>query len=159
MSGNVVGRPMEILLVEDNLDDARTTIEALQQGGVKCRVSLVRDGEEALTFLHRSGIFARAPRPDLILLDMELPKKGGREVLGAIRADQTLQAIPVVVLTVSLVHKAILQGDGLHIDGFLPKPVSLDRFIQVVRSLRQSWFAGVILPPEKQRDDSSAAGP
>lgn len=149
MSGNVVGRPMEILLVEDNLEDARTTIEALNQGQVKCRVSLVRDGEEALAFLQRSGIFAQAPRPDLILLDMELPKKGGREVLGAVRADEQLRAIPVVVLTVSLVHKTILKGDGLSIDGFLPKPVSLDQFIQVVRSLRQSWFAEVILPPDE----------
>lgn len=139
---------MEILLVEDNLDDARTTMEALHRGQVKCRVSLVRDGDEALTFLQQTGIFARAPRPDLILLDMELPKKDGREVLAAVRSDEQLQAIPVVVLTVSLVHKAILKGDGLRIDGFLPKPVSLDQFIQVVRSLRQSWFAGVILPPE-----------
>ncbi len=155
MSGNVVGRPMEILLVEDNLDDARTTIEALHHGQVKCRVSLVRDGEEALTFLHQTGIFARAPRPDLILLDMELPKKDGREVLAAIRSDDRLRAIPVVVLTVSLVHKAILKGDGLRIDGFLPKPVSLEKFLQVVRSLRQSWLAEVILPPDDETPDEA----
>jgi chemotaxis family two-component system response regulator Rcp1 len=147
MSGNLVGRPMEILLVEDNLEDARTTMEALHHGNVKCRVSLVCDGEEALTFLHHDGVFARAPRPDLILLDMELPKKGGREVLTEVRGDEQLQSIPVVVLTGSLVHKTVLQGDGLHIDGFLAKPVSLEEFIRVVRSLRQSWMAEVILPP------------
>jgi chemotaxis family two-component system response regulator Rcp1 len=147
MSGNLVGRPMEILLVEDNLEDARTTMEALHHGNVKCRVSLVCDGEEALTFLHHDGVFARAPRPDLILLDMELPKKGGREVLTEVRGDEQLKSIPVVVLTGSLVHKTVLQGDGLHIDGFLAKPVSLEEFIRVVRSLRQSWMAEVILPP------------
>ncbi len=147
MSGNIVGRPMEILLVEDNLEDARTTMEALHHGNVKCRVSLVCDGEEALTFLHHTGVFARAPRPDLILLDMELPKKGGREVLTEVRGDEQLRSIPVVVLTGSLVHKTVLQGDGLHIDGFLAKPVSLEEFIRVVRSLRQSWMAEVILPP------------
>jgi len=146
MSGNTVGRPMEILLVEDNLEDARTTMDALQFGNVKCRVSLVCDGEEALKFLHQEGVFTRAPRPDLILLDMELPKKNGREVLTEVRGDEQLKAIPVLVLTVSLVHKTVLKGDGLHIDGFLAKPVSLEEFIRAVHSLRQSWMAEVILP-------------
>ena len=137
---------MEILLVEDNLEDARLTIEALGKGHVKCRVTLVRDGEEAMTFLRREGVFRGAPRPDLILLDMELPKKNGREVLTEVRADDQLSPIPVVVLTVSLVHKTILKGDNLHIDGFLGKPVSLDDFIRVVRSLRQTWLAEMVLP-------------
>jgi CheY-like chemotaxis protein len=146
MNRNVVGRPMEILLVEDNLEDARETIEALKQGRVNCRTTLVRDGEEALAFLRHEGIFARAPLPDLILLDMELPKKDGRQVLREVRDDERLGPIPVVVLTVSRVHQTILKADRLHIDGFLAKPVGLDEFMRVVRSLRQSWLAEAILP-------------
>lgn len=147
MSRETVGRPMEILLVEDNLEDAGMTIQALKQGDFKCRVSLVKDGEEAMSFLNRTGIYARAPRPDLILLDMQLPKKDGREVLTEVRADHELKSVPVVVLTASLVHKAILEGERLHVDGFMTKPVSWDQFISVVKSLRRSWLAEVILPP------------
>lgn len=146
MSRETVGRPMEILLVEDNLEDAGMTIQALKQGDFKCRVSLVKDGEEAMSFLNRTGIYARAPRPDLILLDMQLPKKDGREVLTEVRADDELKSVPVVVLTASLVHKAILEGERLHVDGFMTKPVSWDQFISVVKSLRRSWLAEVILP-------------
>ena len=112
MNRMTVGRPTEILLVEDNLDDARMTIEALHSENVQCRVTLVRDGEEAMTFLRREGVFAQAPRPDVILLDMELPKKDGREVLADIRGDSRLQAIPVLVLTASAVHRAVLQGQN-----------------------------------------------
>ena len=93
MSHDTVGRPMEILLVEDSLEDARLTIQALKEGDVQCRVTLVRDGEEALRFLRRDAIFARAPRPDLILLDMQLPKLDGREVLSEVRADDGLNNI------------------------------------------------------------------
>ena len=95
----IVGRPMEILLVEDDLEDAGLTIETLRGGQVPCRVSLVRDGEEALAFLRREAHFARTPRPDLILLDLQLPKKDGRSVLAEVRADPALRRIPVVVLT------------------------------------------------------------
>lgn len=147
MSRDTVGRPMEILLVEDNLEDAGMTIQALKRGDFQCRVSLVKDGEEAMSFLNRMGIYARAPRPDLILLDMQLPKKDGREVLTEIRADDELEGVPVVVLTASLVHKAILEGEKLHVDGFMTKPVSWDQFISVVKSLRRSWLAEVVLPP------------
>jgi two-component system, chemotaxis family, response regulator Rcp1 len=146
MRRETVGRPMEILLVEDDLEDARMTIEALKQGDVKCRVSLVRDGEEAMTFLRREGIFGRAPQPDLILLDMQLPKMDGREVLAAIRADDQLKGIPVVVLTASQVHRAILSGEGLHVDGFMTKPVSWDQFLSVVRTVRRDWLDEIILP-------------
>jgi len=146
MSQETVGRPMEILLVEDNLEDAGATIQALKQGNVQCRVSLVRDGEEATVFLRREHVFTKAPRPDLILLDMQLPKKDGREVLTEIRADHELKNIPVVVLTGSLVHKAVLEGQGLHVDGYMTKPVSLEQFIDVVKSLRRAWLAEVILP-------------
>ncbi len=137
---------MEILLVEDDLDDARMTIEALEEGDIKCRVSLVRDGEEAMTFLRCQGIYTRAPRPDLILLDMQLPKLDGREVLSEIRAEEKLSRIPVVVLTASQVHRAILKGEGLHVDGYMTKPVSWDQFIGAVRLLRRDWLEEIILP-------------
>lgn len=147
MSRSTVGRPMEILLVEDNLEDARVTIQSLRQENVPCRVTLVCDGEEAMSFLHREGVFARVPRPDLILLDMELPKKDGRQVLAEIRGDDRLRNIPVVVLTASQVHRVVLQAEKLHVDGFMTKPVSLEQFIQVIKSLRRSWLAEIILPP------------
>jgi CheY-like chemotaxis protein len=142
-----VGRPTEILLVEDNLEDARVTIQSLQDEKIRCRVTLVRDGEEALSFLRREGVFSQAPRPDVILLDMELPKKDGREVLTELRADDRLQAIPVLVLTASAVHRAVLQAQNLRIDGFMTKPVSLEQFIQAVKSLRRSVLEELVLPP------------
>ena len=140
-----IGRPTEILLVEDNLEDAGVTIQALKQGGIRCRVSLVRDGEEAMMFLRREGVFAQAPEPDVILLDMELPKKDGREVLFEIRNDDRLQRIPVLVVTASAVHRAVLQAEHLHIDGFMTKPVSLDQFITAVKSVRRSRLAELVL--------------
>ncbi|NQT36150.1 MAG: response regulator [Planctomycetes bacterium] len=146
MSCDAVGRAMEILLVEDDLEDARTTIEALKECDVPCRVSLVRDGDEAMRFLHRDGIFARTPRPDLVLLDMQLPKLDGREVLTQVRADAHLESLPVVVLTASEVHKAVLEGENLRVNGYMTKPVSLEQFISVVRTLRRSGLDDSILP-------------
>jgi len=146
MSRTTVGRAMEILLIEDNPQDARTTIQALRHEGIRCRVTLVCDGEEAMAFLRREGVFARAPRPDVILLDLDLPKKDGRQVLLEVRGDVKLDAIPVVVLTGSLVHQAVLKAEQYRVDGFLPKPVSLDQFIEVVKSLRRSWLSDLILP-------------
>jgi len=110
-------------------------------------VSLVRDGEEALSFLRREGVFARTPEPDVILLDMELPKKDGRQVLAELRSDDRLQTIPVLVLTASAVHRVVLQAENLHIDGFMTKPVSLDQFLQAVRSLRRSRLIDLVFPP------------
>lgn len=136
---------MEILLVEDDLEDANVTIQALQQGKVPCRLTLVFDGEEATRFLRREREFARAPTPDLILLDMLLPKKEGRELLAEIRADEQLKDIPVVVLTGSLVHRAILEADGLHVDGFMAKPVDLKKFVEVVKSLHRSWLTELVM--------------
>ena len=107
---DTVGRPMEILLIEDDLEDAGMTIEALRQGDVPCRISLVRDGEEAMEFLLRQDKYRRAPQPDLILLDLNLPKKSGREVLAEVKADQRLAGVPVVVLTSSRTHQQILRG-------------------------------------------------
>jgi len=153
----IIGRPMEILLVEDDLEDAGLTIETLHGGRVPCRVSLVRDGEEALSFLRREGVFAQTPEPDVILLDMELPKKDGGEVLCELRADERLQSIPVLVLTASAVHRAVLQAQNLHIDGFMTKPVSLDQFIQAVKSLRRSRLIELVLPPDLPLQHTVAA--
>jgi two-component system response regulator len=143
----VVGRPMEILLVEDDLEDAGTTIETLRGGQVPCRVSLVRDGEEALAFLRHQAHFARTPRPDLILLDLQLPKKDGRSVLADVRADRELRRIPVVVLTSSQSHWEILKQENLFVESYLIKPLQRDQFNAVVKSLRKFMLADV-LPPQ-----------
>jgi len=146
MNRDTIGRPMEILLVEDNLEDARLAIQALKQGQVQCRVSLVRDGDEALRFLHRHDIYARAPRPDLVLLDLHLPKRSGRQVLAAIRDDEELNPIPVVILSASQVHEAILKEENLQVESYMIKPVDLEQFISVVKQLRRFWMEEVILP-------------
>jgi CheY-like chemotaxis protein len=137
---------MEILLVEDDLEDAGLTMEALREGQVLCRVSLVRDGEEALEFLRRQGKYGRAPRPDIILLDMKLPKLDGREVLAEIKNDGVFDRIPIVVLTASTAHQAILEEENLHVESYLTKPVDAGEFIAVVRSLRRYLLSDVILP-------------
>jgi CheY-like chemotaxis protein len=137
---------MEILLVEDDLEDAGLTMEALNREQIQCRVSLVRDGEEAMEFVRRQGRYGRAPRPDIVLLDMNLPKLDGREVLALLKQDQSLSRIPVVVLTASHEHQEILQSENLHVESFLTKPVDLEAFIAVVRSLRKFLLADVILP-------------
>ncbi len=157
MSRVPIGRPTEILLVEDNLDDARVTIQALKHENIRCRVSLVRDGEEALCFLRREGVFAQTPEPDVILLDMELPKKDGRQVLMELRGDERLRPIPVLVLTASAVHRAVLQAQNLHVDGFMTKPVSLDQFIQAVKSLRRSRLTELVLPSGSPLQETVAA--
>ena len=143
----LVGRPMEVLLVEDDMEDAGLTIETLREGVVPCRVSLVCDGEEALAFLRRESHFARVPRPDLILLDMKMPKKDGRAVLAEIRADPELCRIPVVVLTASRTHSQILKDANLRAEDFLTKPVDREHFHGVVKSLRKFMLSDVILPP------------
>jgi two-component system, chemotaxis family, response regulator Rcp1 len=143
---SLVGRPMEVLLVEDDLEDAGLTIETLRQGQVPCRVSLVRDGAEALDFLRRREHFARVPRPDMILLDMQMPKLDGRAVLAEIRGDADLCRIPVVVLTASQTHGQILKDENLHAEDFLTKPVDREHFQRVVKSLRKFMLSDVILP-------------
>jgi two-component system, chemotaxis family, response regulator Rcp1 len=156
MNRAAFGRPTEILLVEDNLEDARVTIQALKDENIHCRVSLVRDGEEALSFLRRQGVFAQTPEPDVILLDMELPKKDGRQVLSEIRQDQRLQTIPVLVMTGSAVHRAVLQAQNLHIDGYMTKPVSLDQFLGAVKSARRSRLSELLTPPGSRMQAASA---
>ena len=147
MTRETVGRAMEILLIEDDLEDAGLTIEALREGDVPCRISLLRDGEEALEFLLRQGKYRRAPQPDLILLDMNLPEKSGREVLADLKGHPRLSGVPVVVLTSSRTHQEILQAEGLHVESYLTKPVDLRQFDAVVKSLRKYMLSDVILPP------------
>lgn len=144
----VVGRPMEILLVEDSRADARLTIEALKAGQLKHRLTIVCDGEEAMLFLHQEKWFARAPRPDLVLLDLNLPRKDGREVLEDIRADYQLNQMPVIVLTASQDHEDELRSQMLNVEGYMRKPVDLDQFISLVRQLKAFWHADVILPAD-----------
>jgi two-component system, chemotaxis family, response regulator Rcp1 len=148
MSSDAVGRPMEILLVEDNLADARLAIEALKDGRIKHRMTLVRDGIEAMKFLQQEGIFSRAPRPDLILLDLELPKKDGRQVLVEVKQDYDLKNIPVVILTASKAHEDLLRSQLLHVEGYMTKPVDLGKFLDLVRQLKRFWLSDVVLPAE-----------
>jgi two-component system, chemotaxis family, response regulator Rcp1 len=148
MSSRPATQPIEVLLVEDNPGDVRLTREALRDGKVHNNLSVVPDGVEALAFLRRQGKYADAPRPDLILLDLNLPKKDGREVLQDIKADPALQRIPVVVLTSSEAERDIAQAYALHANCYITKPVDLDQFITVVRSIEDFWFTIVKLPAE-----------
>jgi chemotaxis family two-component system response regulator Rcp1 len=141
-------RPVEILLVEDNPGDVRLTREALKEGKVRNNLHVAPDGVEALRFLRREGEYAQAVRPDLILLDLNLPKKDGREVLEEIKADPALKSIPVVILTSSSAEQDILRSYRLHANCYVTKPVDLDEFITVVRSIENFWFTIVKLPPE-----------
>jgi two-component system, chemotaxis family, response regulator Rcp1 len=145
-SNRPVGRPMEILLVEDSLVDARLTMGALKRGEIPHRMTLVRDGLEAIDFLLQRGIFARAPRPDLVLLDLELPFRSGLEVLWEIRNRDELRPLPVVVLTSSDDPDSRAQCEHHEVDGFLPKPVHISEFLDLVRKLRRHWKQDVLLP-------------
>ena len=138
--------PIEILLVEDNPGDVELTREALHDSKVHMRLSVVNDGVEALAFLRREGPHADAPRPDLILLDLNLPKKDGRAVLADIKGDASLRHIPVVILTSSQAEQDILRAYDLHANCYVTKPVDLDQFITIVRSIEQFWFTIVKLP-------------
>lgn len=142
------GRPVELLLVEDNPGDVELTREALEEARVRNRLHVVSDGEEALAFLHREGRHAGAPRPDLVLLDLNLPRMGGREVLAAIKRSDDLRRIPVVVLTTSEAEKDVLGAYELHANAYIVKPVDLDQFLGVVRSIEGFWLAVVKFPPE-----------
>src|SRR5262245_31023125 len=146
MRRDTIGRPMEILLVEDNRMDAHFAIRALEKANFKHRCTLVVNGEEAMDYLLRRGIFARAPRPDLILLDLGLPKKDGREVLAEIRDDDRLREIPVVVLTGSTDEADIAHTQMLQVESYLVKPVNLTKLLDVIRELKRFWMHGVILP-------------
>jgi chemotaxis family two-component system response regulator Rcp1 len=141
-------RPIEILLVEDNPGDVRLTIEALKEGKVRNNLAVAKDGVDALAFLRRQGSYAGASRPDLILLDLNLPRKDGREVLAEIKEDPLLRRIPVVVLTTSKAEEDILRTYDLHANCYITKPVDLEQFISVVRSIDDFWLSVVRLPPK-----------
>lgn len=146
--GNNIGRPIEVLLVEDNPGDIRLTEEAFKEGKVRNNLHSVMDGVEAMKFLRQEGQYADKPRPDLILLDLNLPKKDGREVLEEIKEDKELKRIPVVVLTTSQAEKDILKSYDLHANCYITKPVDLDQFIDIVNTIEDFWLTIVKLPPE-----------
>ena len=135
-----VGIPVEVLLVEDNPGDVRLTREALKDAKVLNNLSVVPDGVEALAFLRRSGPYRAVPRPDLILLDLNLPKVDGREVLEEIKADEAFQHIPVVILTSSQAEQDILESYRLRANAYVTKPVDLEQFLKVVRSIEHFWL-------------------
>lgn len=143
-----LGRPIEILLVEDSPSDTDLTVAALAAAKISNRLSVVEDGVQAMEFLRRQGGYAQAPRPDLILLDLNLPRKDGREVLADIRADEKLTTIPVVVLTTSQAEKDVLHAYALHANCYITKPVDFQQFMEVVRAIEDFWLTVVKLPPE-----------
>lgn len=151
MSSQAFGRPVEILLVEDNPGDVRLTQESFKESKVRNTLHVVRDGVEALAFLRGGGEYADAPRPDLVLLDLNLPKKDGREVLAEIKEDPDLKRIPVVVLTISKNEEDILRSYNLHANCYITKPVDLEQFLRVVKSVDEFWFTVVKLPPDGRR--------
>jgi chemotaxis family two-component system response regulator Rcp1 len=140
------GRPIEILLVEDNPGDVRLTLEGLNEGKVRNHLHVARDGVEALEFLRREGEFRNAVRPDLILLDLNLPRKDGREVLQDLKSDPALKTIPVVVLTTSRSEQDVLRSYELQANCYITKPVDLEQFITVVKSIEDFWLTIVTLP-------------
>jgi chemotaxis family two-component system response regulator Rcp1 len=148
-------QPIEILLVEDSLGDVELTREALRESKVRNRLHVVNDGEQALEFLRGQGCYAHVPRPDLILLDLNLPRRNGREVLQEIKNDEQLKAIPVVVLTTSRAEEDILRSYKLHANCYVTKPVDLEKFFYVIRSIEQFWFTVVRLPPLAKNESGS----
>ena len=145
---NTTPAPVEILLVEDNPGDVRLTREALKDAKVANNLNVVNDGEQALDYLNRRGRFADATRPDLVLLDLNLPKVDGREVLASIKADSDLRRIPVVVLTTSSAEEDILRSYDLHANCYVTKPVEFDSFLKIVESIDDFWLSIVRLPKE-----------
>ena len=143
------GRPIEILLIEDSPSDAALTDEALQAGKIVNNLNCVVDGVEAMAYLRKQGRFTESSRPDLIMLDLNLPKKDGREVLQELKSDPSLKLIPVIVLTTSSADKDVLESYALSANCFITKPVDFQQFIDVVRSVERFWLSIVTLPPTR----------
>jgi chemotaxis family two-component system response regulator Rcp1 len=141
-------KAIEILLIEDNAGDARLAKEALRDAKVKNNLSWVGDGVEAIAYLRKEGNYQQVPRPDLILLDLNLPRKDGREVLSEIKSDRNLKRIPVVILTTSQAEEDIFKAYHLNANCYITKPVDLDQFIKVVRTIEDFWLTIVKLPCE-----------
>jgi chemotaxis family two-component system response regulator Rcp1 len=148
---NQIGNPIEILLVEDNPGDVRLTMEALKEAKVRNTLHVVADGVAALAFLRGEGEYTDVPHPDLILLDLNLPKMDGREVLAEIKKDPSLRRIPVVVLTVSQAEEDILKSYDLYANCYVTKPLDLNQFLKVVESIEDFWLTIVRLPPDGTR--------
>lgn len=148
MNSQMSGGPVEILLVEDNPGDVRLTIEALNENKISNNLHVARDGEEAMAFLRREDRYAGAPRPDLVLLDLNLPRKDGRETLAEMKADETLRRIPVVILTTSQAEEDILRTYDLHANCYVTRPVDLEQFIRIVKAIEDFWLNIVRLPVE-----------
>ena len=147
MTNQVSGRPIEILLVEDTAADVRLTLEVLKDGRVNNSVSVARDGVEAMAFLRKQGDYANAPHPDIILLDLNLPRKDGREILAELKEDPDLRRIPVVVLTVSKAEEDIFRSYDLGVNSYVAKPVTFVALVEVIKTLGIYWFKIVELPP------------
>jgi two-component system response regulator len=150
MAGRASRRPIEVLLVDDNPGDVDLAREGLESGKLKPHLSVAENGVEALAFLRREGRYAGAPRPDLILLDLNLPVKDGRETLREIKEDDDLKDIPVVVLTTSSKDEDVLNSYRLHANCFITKPLLFDQFIKVVQGIEEFWFTTVTLPPRRE---------
>lgn len=140
-------KPIEILMVEDNPGDVDLTRDALENGKMRNNLHVVSDGVAAMAFLRKEGSFADMPRPDLILLDLNLPKKDGREVLAEIKSDDDLKRIPVVILTSSCAEEDIMRSYNLHANCYVNKPIDFNQFLKVVKSIENFWFSIVMLPP------------
>jgi two-component system, chemotaxis family, response regulator Rcp1 len=149
MSAEFVGKSIDILLVEDNLGDARLAMEALKDSKIQNNLHVVMDGEEASDFLFRKGKHAEAAHPDLILLDLNLPKKDGRELLAEIKNDPGLKRIPVVILTTSRAEEDIIKTYNLHANCYITKPLDLEQFMKVIKSIEEFWLTIVVLPPSR----------
>jgi CheY-like chemotaxis protein len=138
--------PIDILVVEDNPGDARLIKEVLNEQKIYNSLFIVSDGVEAMNFLQKKGKYKESPKPDLIILDLNLPKKDGREVLSDIKADDNLKRIPVVIMTISQAEADILKSYNLHANCYITKPIDLDQFIKVIKSIEEFWFSIVKLP-------------
>jgi len=147
MTSERIGRPIQILMVEDNRDDIELTMEALKDAKVGNILKVVKDGEEALAYLRGEGQYKGSLRPDLILLDLNMPRKDGREVLKEIKNDPSLRRIPVVILTTSQAEEDIINTYDLHANCYITKPVDFTQFLKVVRSIEDFWLTVVKLPP------------
>ena len=150
-SGIKSGKPIEILLVEDSPGDVRLAQEALKDSKIVNTLHVVGDGVEAMAFLRREGKYQGVPRPDLVLLDLNLPRKDGREVLAEVKADPDLRRIPVVILTVSKAEEDVLKTYNLHANCYITKPLDLDQFIKVVKAIEDFWLTIVKLPPNGKK--------
>jgi chemotaxis family two-component system response regulator Rcp1 len=146
-------KAVDILLVEDSRGDARLAMEALRDSKIRNTLHLVTDGVEAMDFLRCQGKYSGADRPDLILLDLNLPKKDGREVLAEIKSDESLRRIPVVILTVSKAEEDIIKSYNLHANCYITKPIDMEQFMKVVKSIEDFWFTIVKLPPNGDKNE------